>query len=277
MPVDKFGRRDTAVQDNVSSDVSFTQIGDYFIRRDGSNTAIWSINMTGNTLTNLSEPVHDHDAPNKLYVDRRPGGTDKVSRKGDTMQGDLDMGGYRITGLNTCLPPRHTDAVCWSRAVELTREVGQKASEQVMDVKRLSDLKVSKTGDLMTGNLLLSADGGNDRLFGCTDLPHDNTFTCVFGDTLNRFHFTLTHPVTLESSHGLLVKCRGEDICLMGNPSEIIIYKIIRMNSNSITNYRFQLYHTKLRISYTWIQILGKFYRDTFHLYDRWVAAITLS
>jgi len=35
MPVDKFGRRDTAVQENVSSDVSFTQIGDYFIRRDG--------------------------------------------------------------------------------------------------------------------------------------------------------------------------------------------------------------------------------------------------
>ena len=62
MPVDKFGRRDTAVQDNVSSDVSFTQIGDYFIRRDGSNTAIGSINITGNTLTNLSEPVHDHDA-----------------------------------------------------------------------------------------------------------------------------------------------------------------------------------------------------------------------
>jgi len=57
MPVDKFGRRDTAVQDNVSSDVSFTQIGDYIIRRDGSNTAIGSINMTGNTLTNLSEPV----------------------------------------------------------------------------------------------------------------------------------------------------------------------------------------------------------------------------
>ena len=53
MPVDKFGRRDTAVQENVSSDVSFTQIGDYFIRRDGS------INMTGNTLTNVSEPVHD--------------------------------------------------------------------------------------------------------------------------------------------------------------------------------------------------------------------------
>ena len=209
MPVDKSGRRDTAVQENVSSNVSFTQTDNYFIRRDGSNTAIGSINMTGNTLTNVSEPVHDHDATKKLYVDRRLGGTDKVSKSGDSMQGDLDMGGYRIAGLNTSLPPRHTDAVCWSRAVELTREVGQRASEQVMDVKRLCDSKVSKTGDLMTGNLLLSADGWNDRLFCCTDLPHGNSFTCVFGDTLNRLHFSLTNPVTLESSHGLLVKCRG--------------------------------------------------------------------
>ena len=66
MPVDKFGRRETAVQENVSSDLSFTQIGDYFIRRDGSNTAVGSINMTGNTLANLSVPLHDHDAANKL-------------------------------------------------------------------------------------------------------------------------------------------------------------------------------------------------------------------
>jgi len=98
-----------------------------------------------------------------------------------------------------------------SRAVELMREVGQTASEQVMDVKRLCDLKVSKTGNLMTGNLLLSAGGGNNRLFSCTDLTHDNTFTLVFGDTLNKVHFTLTNPPTLESSHGLLVKCRGGD------------------------------------------------------------------
>ena len=59
----------------------------------------------------MSEPVHDHDVANKLYVDRRSGGTYKVSRNGDSMQGDLDMGGYRIAGLNATLPPRHTDAV----------------------------------------------------------------------------------------------------------------------------------------------------------------------
>ena len=102
---------------------------------------------------NVSEPVHNHDAANKVHVDERSGGTDKVSKHGDSMEEGLDMGSYRIFGLNTTLPPRDTDAVCWSRAVELTREVGQKASEQVVDVKRLCDSKVSKAGDLMTGNL----------------------------------------------------------------------------------------------------------------------------
>ena len=41
MPVDKFGRRDTAVQDNVSSDVSFTQIGDYFEYRHRVDKYDW--------------------------------------------------------------------------------------------------------------------------------------------------------------------------------------------------------------------------------------------
>ena len=41
MPVDKFGRRDTAVQENVSSDVSFTQIGDYFEYRHRVDKYDW--------------------------------------------------------------------------------------------------------------------------------------------------------------------------------------------------------------------------------------------
>ena len=61
--------------------------------------------------------------------------------------------------------------------------MGQTASEQVMDVKRLYDLKVSKARDLMTGNLLLSGALTAEmiRLFGCTDLTHGNTFTLFNG------------------------------------------------------------------------------------------------
>ena len=70
--------------------------------------------------------------------------------------------------------------------------------------------------------------------------------------------------------HGLLVKCRGEDICLMGNPSEIIIYKVIRMNLNSITNLPIPTLPHKAANKLHVDSNLEKFY-------DRWVAAITLN
>ena len=74
MPVDKFGRiiRDvkrTVVQETTASDLSVTEMDDYFVRRDGSNTVFGSINMMGNTLTNVNNPASDHDVANKVYVD----------------------------------------------------------------------------------------------------------------------------------------------------------------------------------------------------------------
>ena len=73
MPVDKFGRiiRDakrTVVQETTASDLSVTEMDDYFVQRDGSNTVFGSINMMGNTLTNVSNPASDHDVANKVYV-----------------------------------------------------------------------------------------------------------------------------------------------------------------------------------------------------------------
>ena len=84
MPVDKFGRRydNNKLQENDSSDVSLTQMNDVFLRRDGSNTIAGSINMAGNTLMNVSGPVHNHDVANKIYVDENTG----VSKSGDTME-----------------------------------------------------------------------------------------------------------------------------------------------------------------------------------------------
>jgi len=66
--------------------------------RERSNTVIGSINMVGNTLTNVSNPASDHDVANKAYVDKNAGGDNKVLKAGDTMEGDLNMNGNRITG-----------------------------------------------------------------------------------------------------------------------------------------------------------------------------------
>ena len=71
MSVDKFGRiiRDAkrkVVQEATASDLSVTEMNNQLIRRDGSNTVIGSINMVGNTLTNVSNPASDHDVANKV-------------------------------------------------------------------------------------------------------------------------------------------------------------------------------------------------------------------
>jgi len=56
----------------------------------------------------------------------------------------------------------------------------------------------------------------------------------------------------------------------MGNPSEIIIYKVIRMNSHSITNLPIPTLPHKAANKLHVDSNLEKFY-------DRWVAAITLN
>ena len=99
MPVDKFGRMSDA-EAVYTEGVSLRYINNNFLRRDGTNTATGSINMTGNTLTNVSNPVIDQDVATKNYVD-----TNKVSKSGDTMTGHLNMSGNLIIGLPTTYPP----------------------------------------------------------------------------------------------------------------------------------------------------------------------------
>ena len=67
MPVDKFGRSGTS---STSGDgVSVSYVNNHFLQRNGTNTGTGSINMTGNTLTNVSDPVNVQDIATKNYVD----------------------------------------------------------------------------------------------------------------------------------------------------------------------------------------------------------------
>ena len=79
MPVDKFGRGKYEQTQPLVNETS--TINDILLRRDGRSTAIGTINMTGNTLTNVSKPVQDYDAANKIYVDENAG----ISKTGDMM------------------------------------------------------------------------------------------------------------------------------------------------------------------------------------------------
>jgi len=112
MPVDKFGRR------HDERTRGSTEMDEAYLRRDGTNTATGTINMTGNTLTNVSDPVFDHDVASKLYVDDK------------------------------------TREDCASN--------------------------VSKAGDIITGNILISSEGNNDRVLGCTDLAVARSFSILY-------------------------------------------------------------------------------------------------
>ena len=67
MPVDKFGRMsDTKTRD---TGVSLTYINNNYVPNDGSTPVTGSIDMKGNTLTNVSDPVNPQDVVTKQYTD----------------------------------------------------------------------------------------------------------------------------------------------------------------------------------------------------------------
>jgi len=169
--------------------VSLSQMNDIFLRGNGINTAVGTINMTGNTLTNVSSPENDHDAANKVYVDNNAG----ISKTGGEMLGNLDMNNFRLTGLPPGLPEIGSDAVSCSQAVRLVRD---------------SEINcVKKTGDIMNGNLVLSADGNKDRILGCINLDAERSFTIPLSSTINKLYYIFRRePVVLYTDNGFLVK-----------------------------------------------------------------------
>ena len=105
MPVDKFGRMsDTKTRD---TGVSLTHINNY-IRNDRGTTVTGSINMTGNTLYNVTDPVNFQAVAMKKYADNvRGGGWVKKKQDGTyAIKRDLDMNVKRLKNI----PPPVEDA-----------------------------------------------------------------------------------------------------------------------------------------------------------------------
>ena len=81
MPVDKFGRMsDTKTRD---TGVSLTYINNNYIRSDGGTPVTGSINMNGNTIYNVSDPVNPQDVATKEYTDQVGGGCPFLKENGN--------------------------------------------------------------------------------------------------------------------------------------------------------------------------------------------------
>ena len=97
MPVDKFGRMsDVKTKD---TGVSLTYINNNYIRSDGGTPVSGSIDMRGNTLYNVSDPVNPQDVATKEYTDKVGGGETVIikTRYGTYgSKGNIDMRGYTL-------------------------------------------------------------------------------------------------------------------------------------------------------------------------------------
>ena len=100
MPVDKFGRMsDTKTTD---SGVSLTYINNNYVRSDGGTPLTGSLDMRGNIIYNVAEPVNPQDVVTKVYVDNTKG-SGVIGRKiGDavSIKENMDfMGKQKIKNL----------------------------------------------------------------------------------------------------------------------------------------------------------------------------------
>ena len=117
MPVDKFGRMsDTKTKD---TGVSLAYINNNYIRSDGSNPVSGSIDMRGNTLYNVSDPVNPQDVATKEYADKVGGGETaiiKLHHGNYGALGNIDMRGYSLTNV---LDPADAQDVATKRYVDI--------------------------------------------------------------------------------------------------------------------------------------------------------------
>ena len=97
MPVDKFGRMSDAKTKDTG--VSLTYINNNYICRDGGTPVSGSIDMRGNTLYNVSDPVNPQDVATKKYADEAGGGDSAIYKtQYGTFgsRGNIDMRGYTL-------------------------------------------------------------------------------------------------------------------------------------------------------------------------------------
>jgi hypothetical protein len=100
MPVDKFGRTDEKVVQNVpsvtiSAGLTMSQINNTFLRRVGSNTMTADLNLNKHRVINLNKPTAADDAVTRQYV------CDTfLKRDGlNAMTGIIDMSKNRLMNL----------------------------------------------------------------------------------------------------------------------------------------------------------------------------------
>ena len=140
MPVDKFGRMsDLKTKD---TGVSLTYINNNYVRSDGKTPLTGSLDMRGNTIYNVADPVNPQDVVTKVYVDNTKGSgvIGRKTKDGVSIKENMDfLGKQRIKNLPD--PVNDHDAV--------TKEYVDTTTEPFL---KLDQTKYNTKGDIDMGD-----------------------------------------------------------------------------------------------------------------------------
>lgn len=131
--IDMSGRDLTGLKDAVNSGdaVPLRQAEASFVKKAG-DTMTGSLNMDGNSVTNIPAPVAESDAANKKYVDDKIGTPEApgayLPLAGGMMSGDINMDGHELTGIQN--PINGLDAVNKSYLDGINGAIRQWATQQ---------------------------------------------------------------------------------------------------------------------------------------------------
>ena len=194
MPVDKFGRMSDAKTRDTG--VSLTHINNNYIRSDGSTPVSGSIDMKGNTLYNVSDPVNTQDVATKEYADTTNQAF--VLYEGKYLAvGELSMGGRRLNNVGMPIENHQDSNKFYVNTVIETATAGDKA------LRKIQDGIFASTGDIdMNGNSITGLPNPIDRDAAAnknyvdnggaiTKLPN-GAFTAVSDIDFNGFKTTIS-------------------------------------------------------------------------------------
>ena len=175
MPVDKFGRMsDTKTKD---TGVSLTYINNNYVRSDGETPLTGSLNMRGNTIYNVADPVNPQDVVTKVYVDNTKGSgvIGRKTKDGVSIKENMDfLGKQKIKNLPE--PVDEKDAVTKEYVDEkdaVTKEyVDEKdaVTKEYVDDKT-KNLFIDKNDNIAFG---LNVDMEGNKIFSLPEPEQDN-------------------------------------------------------------------------------------------------------
>ena len=186
MPVDKFGRMsDTKTKD---TGVSLTYINNNYVRSDGETPLTGSLNMRGNTIYNVADPVNPQDVVTKVYVDNTKGSgvIGRKTKDGVSIKENMDfLGKQKIKNLPD--PVDEKDAVTKEYVDEKDAATKEYVDEKDAATKEYVDEKdavTKKYVDDKTKNLFidendniafgLNVDMEGNKIFSLPEPEQDN-------------------------------------------------------------------------------------------------------